>query len=795
MESNFALRPSNNKSGTKGRKVSLKVNLYPISTSSKGGSGGGKIYHYDLNIIEQTEKEGMLKKKNRFNVAFNRRLFQELKEKLQQKVQMAYDGRSNIYTTGKLQFNGDGDGDGDEYHEVKVTVTNHNNVGGFNGGDFVLGLKLVRVLELDDLQKFITATSNVTGLSLPPMDCIAAMDVLGLMDCVDKFYTRGMNGLYSAQRSSYLGDGVCAWGGFYSSVRAVQCGLVLNVDLSHGSFIQSQPVLQLAAELWRIRDFQQTVMVQDQERKLLERRLKNLLVELTHFQQKRRVRVVGLSRLSAAQLRFTMTSANGNGGQSQEISVEEYYKQQYGIQLKYPNLPCIEAGAKKSLYPMELCVIVEGQQYNRKLSDTQTTAMIKLAALKPQERQARTEQYFQEARYTQNQAYKQLNLSVRAEMMRVEARILDAPELEYGSGKIVQPKGGAWNLRDLRLNKGAEVPREWAVMVVGSERDATRRHVEEFVSRFCQVADGMGMKFLEKRPLIVYATDRNMRQVVEDASRKVGGSLRFMLVMVRGSAETYAAVKKLSDKEIGFVSQCMLMKHVLRFNPQYGANILTKINAKLNGMNVALRQALPFMDVPTMLIGADVSHPMRQAGGGAGEVPSVVGMVGSLDRYLSKFTTVIATQPGNLEEITIMKDMTKELLRRFVQVVSKPPQRIVMFRDGVSEGQFAAVFAAEVKAIKNAYAEMFPQLQFALTFLIVQKRHHLRMFPDNCPTDRSGNVVPGVVVDTKIVHPREFDFYLMSHAGIQGTSRPVKYHVLYDEIGFSSDQMRKFALF
>jgi eukaryotic translation initiation factor 2C len=118
-----------------------------------------------------------------------------------------------------------------------------------------------------------------------------------------------------------------------------------------------------------------------------------------------------------------------------------------------------------------------------------------------------------------------------------------------------------------------------------------------------------------------------------------------------------------------------------------------------------------------------------------------------------------------------------------------------MFRDRVSEGQFAAVFAAEVKAIKNAYAEMFPQLKFALTFLIVQKRHHLRMFPDNCPTDRSGNVVPGVVVDTKIVHPREFDFYLMSHAGIQGTSRPVKYHVLYDEIGFSSDQMRKFVCF
>ncbi|KAG4996968.1 hypothetical protein JHK84_028001 [Glycine max] len=34
------------------------------------------------------------------------------------------------------------------------------------------------------------------------------------------------------------------------------------------------------------------------------------------------------------------------------------------------------------------------------------------------------------------------------------------------------------------------------------------------------------------------------------------------------------------------------------------------------------------------------------------------------------------------------------------------------------------------------------------------------------------NILPGTVVDSKICHPTEFDFYLCSHAGIQGTSRP-----------------------
>ncbi|CAN0503777.1 unnamed protein product, partial [Ectocarpus sp. 8 AP-2014] len=36
----------------------------------------------------------------------------------------------------------------------------------------------------------------------------------------------------------------------------------------------------------------------------------------------------------------------------------------------------------------------------------------------------------------------------------------------------------------------------------------------------------------------------------------------------------------------------------------------------------------------------------------------------------------------------------------------------------------------------------------------------------------------------------EWDFYLMSHGGLQGTSRPAKYHVLWDENAFDSDSLQ-----
>jgi len=59
-----------------------------------------------------------------------------------------------------------------------------------------------------------------------------------------------------------------------------------------------------------------------------------------------------------------------------------------------------------------------------------------------------------------------------------------------------------------------------------------------------------------------------------------------------------------------------------------------------------------------------------------------------------------------------------------------------------------------------------------ITFIIVKKRHNTRFFirePNPNPNMKTmGNVQPGTVVDTGIVHPQGFDFYLNSHAAIQG---------------------------
>jgi len=100
----------------------------------------------------------------------------------------------------------------------------------------------------------------------------------------------------------------------------------------------------------------------------------------------------------------------------------------------------------------------------------------------------------------------------------------------------------------------------------------------------------------------------------------------------------------------------------------------------------------------------------------------------------------------------------------------------------------------EVDAIHKACAELDPNFKPAITYIVCQKRHHTRLYPvDKQNQDRSGNIQAGTVVDQGITSTVDFDFYLNSHQGIQGTNKPAKYHVLVDENKpqFTPDQLQR----
>jgi eukaryotic translation initiation factor 2C len=75
-------------------------------------------------------------------------------------------------------------------------------------------------------------------------------------------------------------------------------------------------------------------------------------------------------------------------------------------------------------------------------------------------------------------------------------------------------------------------------------------------------------------------------------------------------------VKECGDMIHGMMTQCVLFKNVARPSPATCGNIVLKMNMKLGGINSRLvADAVTqkyLIDVPTLVVGVDVTHPTQQ---------------------------------------------------------------------------------------------------------------------------------------------------------------------------------------
>lgn len=144
--------------------------------------------------------------------------------------------------------------------------------------------------------------------------------------------------------------------------------------------------------------------------------------------------------------------------------------------------------------------------------------------------------------------------------------------------------------------------------------------------------------------------------------------------------------------------------------------------------------------------------------------------------------------------VTSLADMMVERLKAFQTTSKTLPTRIIVYRDGVSEGQFQIVVNEEMPEIKAAFKKFgtanTPYTP-KLTIVVCGKRHHTRFYPTEAQhAAGDGNPRPGTVVDRGVTAVYEFDFFLQAHGGLQGTTRPTHYYVVHDEIGFQADQLQ-----
>ncbi|KAH0562950.1 hypothetical protein GP486_002483 [Trichoglossum hirsutum] len=390
-------------------------------------------------------------------------------------------------------------------------------------------------------------------------------------------------------------------------------------------------------------------------------------------------------------------------------------------------------------------------------------------------------------------------------MITVPGRILIPPSVQYFGNKPVPVENGAWNMRNVKYSVSAQLPR-WTFLRVSYTTDKANPFLgdtlQQKLREFSTILKDSGMRIPAHNPKdgirkVLSGTpgdEANDRLLSDGFKSAAGMGVKFLLVILSNENRlTYARVKRLGDMQFGIPTVCVVAGSFASKGPRYMANVGLKINIKLGGVNQSIcpDHLGTVRDGKTMVVGIDVTHPSKESMEGA---PSIAGVVASVDRRLAQWPASIRLQTSRVEMVEELGEMITERLRVWkLKNGGELPDRILVYRDGVSEGQYGEVLTKELPSIRKACEAMYSAKKPKISIIIVGKRHHTRFYPVKVGDADSGMGNPrhGTVVDRGVTYERRWDFFLQAHHGLKGTARPAHYVVVLDENGLGANGLER----
>ncbi len=756
-------------SGKEGRRLKVQTNFFHMNVGIK------KVHQYAVRILRPSASpEGknpqgeieLVDMADHNTVMYNENVFKQWAQAHTVAEKFAYDGRKIAYSAqyldlSKKRYGFAADRDGKQSNgqsnvwvEVSWTAT-------WNVGDESHRLPLTAALD------------TVIGYGMK------------------KTHFQIGRSFYSNQNATQIGEGVQAWAGFYLSAQVRKDKFLVNIDQSYSPFWSyGESLVNLLSEC-RI-DFGRALSQGRLEAEC--RRAKKLFEGLKVRTRVHNIpyRIHGFDPRGANQIEF-----EDPADASKRITVAAYFERKYGCRINNNQLPCVKTHPRRDTFvPLEILYVKDEQRFKNSLSSTQTTKMLESATSRPNVRMNRVQNFVSAIERERDPMRESFQIQIQPHLTEIEARVLPPPTIHYQSsgGGGVQQSAGKWRAPHNAKFHTPTRTDKWLIYNLSNRVKGPAIH--QFAKGMQDTSRKLGMNFGEYT--VESGTPNNsvpQLQRLVNSNKDVG----FVLIIINApDVALYSRLKKAADIEIGIPSQVITAKNLKR---QTINNILLKVNLKLGGTNFIARYShddFPFKIENTIILGADVTHPTGNSDGA-----SIAALVGSVNKEGTQFSSCFSRVEAGKEEITDMKEMFRKAYLRWHGTASRRTvaDSVIMFRDGVSEGQFQKVMDIEVEGIRRSCMSIHKALNPKITYIICTKRHHARFCvasqsqsqhnKSRNQSNRVNNCPPGTVIDSGIVSEHYHDFYLNSHEAILGTSRCTKYTVLLDENGMTPDQLEK----
>uniref|UniRef100_UPI00358F629F piwi-like protein 1 n=1 Tax=Myxine glutinosa TaxID=7769 RepID=UPI00358F629F len=368
-------------------------------------------------------------------------------------------------------------------------------------------------------------------------------------------------------------------------------------------------------------------------------------------------------------------------------------------------------------------------------------------------------------------------LAFDRELVNLKARVLPTERLsQNGQTYSYNPNSADWSreCRGLRLISAISLT-NWILVF-------TRHFIEgarTLVQHLCRVGPPMGMAI---SPAIMVEVDDRTAAFLRAFQQHITSSTQMVMCLLPSNRQDkYSAVKRYLCVDRPTPSQCVVARTINR--PQTLMSIATKIAVQ---MNCKLGGELWEVEIPLkdlMVIGVDTYHDTSMRGS------SIGGFVASLNGRMTRwYSRVIMQNPGQ-ELADGLKVCISAAVKKWSSVNQKLPSRIVVYRDGVGDGQLKMVVDYEIPQLIDCLCALGENFQPRVSVVVVKKSGNARFFAKVNATLE--NPPPGTIIDSVVTRPEWYDFYIISQSVRQGTVSPTHYNVVFDTSAMKPDHMQR----
>jgi aubergine len=170
---------------------------------------------------------------------------------------------------------------------------------------------------------------------------------------------------------------------------------------------------------------------------------------------------------------------------------------------------------------------------------------------------------------------------------------------------------------------------------------------------------------------------------------------------------------------------------------------------------------------------------------------SVCAFVASVNQLKTKFFSRATHQTTHQELSDNLCLSLKSALAYYFKINRGYPDKIIIYRDGVSDGELQNVKFQEVNQILEA-VKIKEDYKPKLGFVVVKKRGNARFF-EEINKGKIENPGCGTVIDNTVTRPDWYDFYLVPQHVSQGTVNPTHFNIIYDSTGLKADHYQKLS--